>query len=50
MHFYSEIVPKSTQNWRTHEGYSCNGCGMEPIVGVRYHCPDLGCNDDYDLC
>lgn len=48
--YYSHVVPKSTNNWRTHEGYYCNGCKMEPIIGVRYHCPNPNCNDDYDLC
>ncbi|KAG9088778.1 hypothetical protein FRC07_012473 [Ceratobasidium sp. 392] len=32
-----------------HEGWRCDGCGVSPIVGPRYHCLDAGC-PDYDLC
>lgn len=31
-----------------HEGYKCDDCSMEPIVGIRYHCET--CPVDYDLC
>ena len=27
--------------------YHCNGCGVEPILGVRWHCDTC---DDFDLC
>jgi pyruvate/2-oxoglutarate dehydrogenase complex dihydrolipoamide acyltransferase (E2) component len=32
-----------------HGHHTCDGCGMRPIVGERYHCvdPDV---PDYDLC
>ena len=33
-----------------HEDYKCDDCQMEPIVGVRYHCSDKDCKDDFDLC
>ncbi|KAG9026669.1 hypothetical protein FRB95_008568 [Tulasnella sp. JGI-2019a] len=32
-----------------HEGIWCNGCGMDPVVGVLYHCLDVTCADE-DLC
>ncbi|KDQ53941.1 hypothetical protein JAAARDRAFT_61029 [Jaapia argillacea MUCL 33604] len=34
----------------THEGYGCDGCGMTPIKGPRFHCLDSSCGDSYDLC
>ncbi|KAK5076259.1 EF-hand calcium-binding domain-containing protein 1 [Lithohypha guttulata] len=30
-----------------HRGVECNGCGMQPIRGTRYHCANCF---DYDLC
>ncbi|GBG33843.1 Ubiquitin-conjugating enzyme E2 Z [Hondaea fermentalgiana] len=30
-----------------HHGTACDGCGMKPIVGVRFKC--VNC-DEYDLC
>ena len=30
-----------------HEGFKCDGCEVNPIVGVRFHCCDC---EDYDLC
>lgn len=30
-----------------HRGVECNGCGMQPIDGIRYHCANCW---DYDLC
>ncbi|XP_067935729.1 ZZ-type zinc finger-containing protein 3-like [Watersipora subatra] len=27
-----------------HDGYQCDGCGQEPIMGVRYHCQDCPLN------
>ena len=30
-----------------HNGWSCNACGMSPIVGFRYKCE--GCLD-FDFC
>lgn len=32
-----------------HPGYKCDGCGMEPIVGARYHC-DVCQNPEIDVC
>eukprot|EP01119_Soliformovum_irregulare_P016462 TRINITY_DN4761_c0_g1_i2.p1 TRINITY_DN4761_c0_g1~~TRINITY_DN4761_c0_g1_i2.p1 ORF type:complete len:410 (+),score=120.39 TRINITY_DN4761_c0_g1_i2:221-1450(+) len=31
----------------THPGYKCDGCGVEPIVGIRYSCEQC---DQVDLC
>lgn len=30
-----------------HEGYTCDGCSCNPIVGIRYKCSK---RHDYDLC
>jgi hypothetical protein len=32
-----------------HPGYKCDGCGMEPIIGARYHCKDCT-NPEMDFC
>jgi len=34
----------------SHEGFICDHCDMEPIIGNRYHCQHEDCDDDYDLC
>ena len=31
----------------THKGYTCNGCKVSPIKGIRYRCSK---REDYDLC
>ncbi|KAI9317384.1 hypothetical protein BX666DRAFT_1936765 [Dichotomocladium elegans] len=33
-----------------HEGYACDGCGIEPIVGVRYKCTICDISEEIDLC
>ncbi|CAE6435973.1 unnamed protein product [Rhizoctonia solani] len=32
-----------------HEGWRCDGCNADPIIGPRYHCLSPHC-PDYDLC
>lgn len=39
--------PTKLQNTSVHKAVCCDGCGMHPIVGVRYKC--MNC-PDYDLC
>lgn len=31
----------------THHGFTCDGCGVSPIMGIRYHCSVL---PDFDFC
>lgn len=38
---------QARQNGYQHRGVECNGCGMQPIRGLRYHCANCW---DYDLC
>ncbi|KAI9283390.1 hypothetical protein BY458DRAFT_496380 [Sporodiniella umbellata] len=33
-----------------HEGYACDGCGTEPIVGVLYRCTVCDISEEVDLC
>lgn len=34
----------------SHAGYSCDGCGVSPIVGVRWHCVNCPTEISTDLC
>ncbi|KAK5943717.1 hypothetical protein PMZ80_004725 [Knufia obscura] len=38
---------QAKRNGYQHRGVECNGCGMQPIRGIRYHCANCW---DYDLC
>ncbi|EGC39132.1 hypothetical protein DICPUDRAFT_148146 [Dictyostelium purpureum] len=38
----------SNSTAKVHEGYKCDGCDIEPIVGVRWHCEE--CMNEVDLC
>ncbi|CUA72692.1 hypothetical protein RSOLAG22IIIB_10222 [Rhizoctonia solani] len=44
-------VPPSAGGARpvVHEGWRCDGCNADPIIGPRYHCLSPHC-PDYDLC
>ncbi|EDV27438.1 ZZ-type zinc finger-containing protein 3 [Trichoplax sp. H2] len=33
-----------------HHGYQCDRCGMEPILGPRFHCKDCPADDSVDFC
>ncbi|XP_057290097.1 ZZ-type zinc finger-containing protein 3-like [Hydractinia symbiolongicarpus] len=33
-----------------HTGFMCDGCNMEPIVGVRWHCKDCPQQQSVDFC
>ncbi|KAI8379688.1 uncharacterized protein BYT42DRAFT_496073, partial [Radiomyces spectabilis] len=33
-----------------HGSFSCDGCGIEPIVGVRYKCTVCDVSEEIDLC
>lgn len=33
-----------------HHGFKCDGCGLDPIVGVRWHCTKCKGTDAVDLC
>lgn len=37
----------SGEKEEVHSGISCDGCGLNPIIGVRYRCSQC---PDYDLC
>ena len=46
---------KAPRNRKTvHRGYQCGKCGVSPIVGVRYYCPECmmdmceSCEDKHD--
>lgn len=47
-----EKQPKISQmndkkNKAVHRNYICDGCDMNPIIGVRYKC---SVNEDFDFC
>ncbi|ORX59463.1 hypothetical protein DM01DRAFT_1381068 [Hesseltinella vesiculosa] len=33
-----------------HEGFACDSCGMEPIVGTLYKCKECDMSEEVDLC
>ena len=43
--YKKSLVPEDKKE--IHWGYICDGCGMAPIKGVRYHCQDC---EDFDFC
>ena len=40
-------VNEASEDDDIHQGIECDGCEMNPIHGLRYHCLDC---PDYDLC
>jgi len=43
-------VPSGSSSAAVHQGIACDGCGMSPIVGNRYHCTTCVMPGGYDLC
>ena len=41
------IPQQKEQNKEIHWNYICDGCGMAPIKGIRYHCTEC---EDFDYC
>ena len=41
------IVPKEEKEKEIHWKFICDGCGMAPIKGIRYHCEEC---KDFDFC
>jgi len=45
---FSELKIKKPKNSKAiHKKFECNGCGMFPIIGARYHCTVCY---DFDFC
>mmetsp|Transcript_63154 Transcript_63154/g.186635 ORF Transcript_63154/g.186635 Transcript_63154/m.186635 type:complete len:601 (+) Transcript_63154:750-2552(+) len=43
----AEDIPKAENVEFIHARHTCDGCGISPIVGTRYHATD---RTDYDVC
>ena len=41
------FVQENKDNKEIHWSYICDGCGMAPIKGIRYHCKEC---EDFDFC
>jgi len=44
--FYDQSK-KHEPNTSVHQGFTCDGCQVYPIVGVRYRCNEC---PDFDFC
>ncbi|KAJ3044222.1 ZZ-type zinc finger-containing protein 3 [Rhizophlyctis rosea] len=44
------IVPAGHESEAVHHGFSCDACGSEPIVGIRWKCMDCPEETQVDLC
>lgn len=42
-----KVEEKEPLSEQIHKNYICNGCGADPIIGIRYKC---AVSPDYDLC
>jgi len=45
-----KTVPNRATLTVRHEGYKCDCCGIEPIVGTRWKCSDCPEDEEVDLC
>jgi len=45
-----EKVIDATTDQILHEGYKCDSCGIEPIVGTRWKCAECPEDLEVDLC
>ncbi|KAL0089708.1 Homeodomain-like DNA binding domain-containing transcription factor [Phycomyces blakesleeanus] len=43
-------IKEENTNEAVHEGYACDNCGIEPIVGVLYKCTVCDVSEEIDLC
>ncbi|XP_043941790.1 ZZ-type zinc finger-containing protein 3 isoform X2 [Protopterus annectens] len=41
---------KAASGFVQHVGFKCDSCGLEPILGVRWHCMDCPQNVSLDFC
>jgi|SRR5688500_2388434 len=41
------MMSRSSGRTNVHTTYTCDGCGVKPIVGTRYHCAHC---PNFDLC
>lgn len=46
----SDVVDAGALNSQIHASVGCDGCGMMPILGKRFHCLDCPETCGYDLC
>ncbi|XP_031565972.1 ZZ-type zinc finger-containing protein 3-like isoform X2 [Actinia tenebrosa] len=44
------VDQQQQQTSTVHSGYMCDGCGVSPITGPRWHCQDCPDNKSVDFC